>query len=72
MAAGVDLPTASRLGVANNVGTAVSLGGCDCAQVLPGTDVLTLRGIFTAPIYLNDPLDAAAFSPPAGGTGSLT
>ena len=71
-AAGVDLPTGSALGVANNVGTAVTLGGCDCAQVLPGTDVLTLRGIFTAPIYLNDPLDAAAFSPPAGGTGSLS
>lgn len=68
---GIRLPDGVALAVANNVGADIQVGGCDCAQVLPGTDVLTVRGVFTAPIYHSDPLNPAVFSPPDGGTGSL-
>lgn len=70
-AAGVRLPAGVALAVANNVAAGVTLGGCSCAQVLPGTDVLTVRGVFTTPVYHSDPLNPAVFTAPGGGTGSL-
>ena len=69
--ADVRIPAGVALGVANNVASSVVLGGCDCAQVLPGTDVLTVRGVFTAPVYHSDPLNPAVFTAPGAGAGSL-
>lgn len=67
----IQLPAGVALGVANNVASNLELGGCACAQVLPGTDVLTVRGVFSAPIFLSDPLSTTAFTKPGTGTGSL-
>jgi type II secretory pathway pseudopilin PulG len=68
---GVRLPAGVALGVANNVAGGVQLGGSAEAQVLEGTDVLTVRGVFTAPIYHSDPLNPAVFVPPSGAAGTL-
>ena len=50
------LPVGVALEVLNNAGADVELGDCDCAKVLPGTDVLTIRGVFSSPIYQVNPL----------------
>jgi type II secretory pathway pseudopilin PulG len=68
---GVRLPTGVALAVANNVASGVQLGGSAEAQVLEGTDVLTVRGVFTAPIYHSDPLNPAVFVQPSGAAGTL-
>ena len=41
-------------GIAVSVTPANSLmkmGGCDCAKVVKGTDILTVRGVFSTPVY---------------------
>lgn len=68
----LQLPGGVAMAVDSNVAAGVKLGNCDCARVLPGTDVLTVRGVFTTPLYNSDPLNAAAFVHPAGATGSMT
>lgn len=70
----VELPTGVALGIVNNVAASTQLGGCACAQVLPGTDVLTVRGVFTTPIFISDPESVGDFvePPSTGGAGSIT
>jgi len=72
--AATNLPQGVAIGINNNVAAGTQLGGCACAQVLPGTDVFTVRGVFTTPIYITDPESTLDFTqPPAGGgAGSLT
>lgn len=72
--AAIELPAGVALGIANNVAASTLVGGCACAQVLPGTDILTVRGVFTAPIYISDPESVLDFvqPPDTGGAGSLT
>lgn len=72
-AAGMQLPDGVALEVANNVGSGTKLGNCACAQVVEGTDVLTLRGVF-GDLYQLDPQNTSQFSydDSVGGTGVLT
>lgn len=51
----VMIPDGVGVGVANNVAADTKLSGCDCALVLEGTDVLTLRGVFSSSIYQISP-----------------
>lgn len=72
-AAGMQLPDGVALEVSNNVASGTKLGNCDCAQVLPGTDVLTVRGVLSSLLYQIDPLNPSQFNydDAAGGTGTL-
>lgn len=72
--AGIRIPQGVALGIDNNVAAGTQLGGTASAQVLPGTDVLTVRGVFTTPIYVSDPENTVDFvePPSGGGAGSLT
>ena len=47
------------LAVRNNVPIGVKLGGSDDAKVLPGTDILTVRGIFNSLVYQVQPASGA-------------
>lgn len=64
------LPNGVSIAVESNVADGTRIGDCDCAQVLPGTDVVTIRGVFSSPIYQINPA-AGEFSVDANG-GSLT
>jgi type II secretory pathway pseudopilin PulG len=73
-------PAGQALAVRNNVGDDEHIGGDDTPAIVPGTDVVTVRGVFSAPLY-QIPQDPTAFtldSPggvPASGTfllGSTT
>lgn len=33
------------------VNSLMKMGGCDCAKVVKGTDILTVRGVFSTPVY---------------------
>ncbi len=65
------LPAGLALAIQDNVGggTPLLIGGDASAKALQGTDVLTVRGVFSTPIYQNSPT-ANTFSV-AGDTGSL-
>lgn len=69
--AGKNLPDGVAVAVDNNVGAGTKIAGCDCAEVLPGTDVLTVRGVFSSPVYHSDPLDDTVYDA-AAGTVRLT
>lgn len=73
LAAGMQLPDGVALEVTNNVAPNTTLASCNCAQVLEGTDVLTVRGIFTSPIWQLDPQSSTQFNydDSAGGTGNM-
>lgn len=66
------LPSGLAVAVANNVADGTQIGGSANARVLAGTDVVTVRGVFSSPIYQINPAgDAFAYSP-GDSTGSLT
>jgi Tfp pilus assembly protein FimT len=44
-------PTGLAVSVRNNVAAGSLIGGPDTPEVLPGSDVLTVRGVFSSPIY---------------------
>lgn len=44
-------PTGLAVSVRNNVAPGSLIGGPDTPEVLPGSDVLTVRGVFSTPIY---------------------
>lgn len=71
--AGMQLPDGVALEVSNNVASGTKLGGCNCAQVLEGTDVLTVRGVMSSPLYQLDPQNTSQFDydDSEGGTGTL-
>lgn len=49
--AGKFLPVGVAIEVDNNVADGTQLGGSASASVVAGTDVLTIRGVFSSPIY---------------------
>ena len=63
------VPTGIALEVDNNVPANTRLGNppCACARVLQGTDVVTIRGVFSSPIYqINPAAGAFQLTPPTG------
>lgn len=44
-------PTGLAVSVRNNVAAGSRIGGTGTPEVLPGSDVLTVRGVFSTPIY---------------------
>ncbi|HEX4960126.1 MAG TPA: prepilin-type N-terminal cleavage/methylation domain-containing protein [Thermoanaerobaculia bacterium] len=70
------LPTGFAVAVNDNVAdpTHVDPAKNDTPEILPGTDVLTVRGVFSSPIYQINIADPAAFTlSPAGAptTGTI-
>ena len=55
--AGQLLPTGVTVSLENNVpaGTALGVPPCPCANVLEGTDLLRIRGVFNSPVYQINP-----------------
>jgi type II secretory pathway pseudopilin PulG len=62
------LPTGMAIEVQNNVPTNTTIGGAGTPAVVPGTDILTVRGVISGSLYQVDP----ATSPIAAGTGTIT
>jgi prepilin-type N-terminal cleavage/methylation domain-containing protein len=65
------LPTGTAVVVANNVADNTYIGGTAATpEVVPGSDVLTVRGVFRTPTYQVKTADSAAFtlSPAAAPT----
>lgn len=69
------LPSGAALAVRDNVPAGSRIGGgVDTPEVVPGSDVLTVRGVFTAPLYQLASADPATFQldvqggVPVGGT----
>ncbi len=52
------LPTGLAVSIANNVASGTQIAGCNCANVMEGTDILTVRGVFNSPIYQLNPAAA--------------
>lgn len=70
--AGMRLPAGPAIAVDNGVAAETTLGGDDDAAVLPGTDVLTLRGVFNTPIYQVEPAaDGDIRGAKAAGAGAI-
>ncbi len=64
------LPDGVAVAVANNVPDGTTVGGGAGPEVVAGTDVLTIRGVFDSPMYqVNTPLDGKIN---ATGTGEVT
>jgi type II secretory pathway pseudopilin PulG len=55
------LPSGLALEVADNVAANTKIGGSASAAVLPGTDVVTVRGVFTT-IYQSNPVPVGNFT----------
>jgi type II secretory pathway pseudopilin PulG len=70
--AGMLFPHGYAIAVRNNVGTGVTLGSHDAAAVLPGTDVLTVRGVIQDTLYQVATGQDADGSVPSTGTGTIT
>lgn len=67
------LPTGVAVEVDDNVAAGTTIGGAGGPAVVAGTDIVTVRGIFSGPVYSLNPVSAASFNPPdATGVGSLT
>ncbi len=66
------LPAGSGISVLNNAGATAYLvpGDASTPKILPGTDVLTLRGAFAAPIYQVAFADPISFTLTGPGTPS--
>lgn len=54
--AGRLLPRGAAIEIQNNVADGTEIGGEGGPEVLAGTDVLTLRGVFSTPVYQVDPI----------------
>ena len=70
--AGQVLPTGPAVSVTNNVASGVQIAGCNCANVIEGTDILTVRGVFSSPIYQLNPASGEFQYDPTSGTGTVT
>jgi len=58
-----NLPDGAAVVVANNVADNTHIGGTAATpEVVPGSDVLTVRGVFSAPTYQVKTADSAAFT----------
>lgn len=69
---GMLMPQGPAVGVANNVDSGTKLGGHDEAPVVEGTDVVTVRGVLSTPMYqINPGTDGAIQGAKAAGSGSL-
>jgi prepilin-type N-terminal cleavage/methylation domain-containing protein len=68
------LPNGIAIGVRDNVGEGEVLAPGDPeTAILPGTDVLTVRGVFSAPLYQVNPADTAVMTlNRANETGTIT
>lgn len=66
-----NLPAGLAVSVRNNVGAGERIGGGSTPKVLEGTDVLTVRGVFAAPIYRVPAPGTIAFDG-VGGPGGAT
>ena len=69
---GMLFPDGFAVAVQNNVGTGVTLGSHDAAAVLPGTDVLTIRGVIQDTLYQVATGQDADGSVPSTGSGEIT
>ncbi len=67
---GPDLPQGLAVAVDNNVPDGTTIGAGGSPEVLPSTDILTIRGIFSTPFYQINPAggDFTIDSPPSSGT----
>jgi type II secretory pathway pseudopilin PulG len=65
-----NLPDGTAVVVANNVADGTHVGDATTPEVVPGSDVLTVRGVFEAPTYQIETADDTAFTltPPAAPT----
>lgn len=61
-------PNGLALAVNNNVPSGIEIGGDMDLPVLPGTDILTLRGVFTTPVMFIEPEAPIALN----GAGQFT
>jgi type II secretory pathway pseudopilin PulG len=61
------LPAGMAISVQNNVPADTTIGGPGTPTVMPGTDILTIRGVISGSLYQVDP----ATSPLAGGAGTI-
>lgn len=66
-----NLPAGLAVSVRNNVGAGERIGGGATPKVVEGTDVLTVRGVFAAPIYRLPEPGTIAFDG-VGGPGGAT
>ncbi|HYU31198.1 MAG TPA: prepilin-type N-terminal cleavage/methylation domain-containing protein [Thermoanaerobaculia bacterium] len=65
---GKQLPAGLPIEVANNVAAGTTIAGSSEAQVLQGTDVITVRGVFST-LYQTNPLGAGFSLTDANGDG---
>ena len=69
-----NLPDGAAVAVANNVADGTHVGDATTPEVVPGSDVLTVRGVFSSPIYQIKTAERTRRSPrpppgaPTGGT----
>ena len=57
-----NLPDGTAVAVANNVADGTHVGDAATPEVVPGSDVLTIRGVFASPIYQVKTADTTAFT----------
>jgi Type IV Pilus-assembly protein W len=68
--AGKRLPNGIAVSI-TKVTADMKMGGCDCAKVVKGSDILTVRGIFSTPVYqVRNATLTLSGSPP--NSGSIT
>jgi type II secretory pathway pseudopilin PulG len=62
-----NLPNGSAVAVANNVADGTHVADAASPELVPGSDMLTVRGVFSSPIYQVDKNNPASFTlaPPA-------
>ncbi len=56
------LPNGTAVAIANNVADGTHVGDATTPEVVPGSDVLTVRGVFEAPTYQIETADDTAFT----------
>lgn len=65
---GLPLPQGAALAVLNNAPDGTTIGGAGGPPVRPGTDVLTIRGVFSTPIYQVSATADGRVGDPTNGT----
>ncbi len=69
-----NLPNGTAVAVANNVADGTHVADATTPELVPGSDMLTIRGVFSTPIYQVDKNNPAAFTlntPAVPITGTL-